>query len=462
MGRDVPRLLRTPAAAGGTAHRPVARLRHLRRRGSAQRRPAGHERAGPRPEDRAAQGPAVAHQPGEEPPRERRRPAAGGTELDRDAAEGAGNAAAEGRVRVSSRGLRRRAARGGLQAVRASAARQPGARLRRSAPGDGAAVQGVGGSAHPVRRALPLRHGGRVPGHEPAAVPAGALSGRAAPQPLRGRRPRPVHLQVARRGPAQHPRLRKGLPRDDGRTPGAQLPVHAGHPGRGVGAHRPQPAAPGEAALHGERRRRADRLPSRQRRYRGGRLHPRPTPPRGRRRAGGGALPHQRAVAGDRGGAGARGHPLPRGRRGPLLRAAGDQGRAGVPEAAAESRRRREPAPRHQRPGARGRRGRDGGAGRRRAAARARRAAVRRPARDGARGGLVAVEAAAARDRGAAAPHSSPDRAVEVPDAARVGCRRPSRRRRSPRRSRRSSPRAATSRRCARTAARRPRAGCPT
>ena len=86
----------------------------------------------------------------------------------------------------------------------------------------------------------------------------------------------------------------------------------------------------------------------------------------GRRRA----LPHQRAVAGDRGSAGARGHPVPCGRRRPLLRTQGDQGRPRLPETVAESRRRRQPAPGHQRPGARDRFGGDDGAGRHRAPAR--------------------------------------------------------------------------------------------
>ena len=57
-----------------------------------------------------------------------------------------------------------------------------------------------------------LRDGRRVPGHQPAAVPADQAAGRDPPQPRRRRRPRPVDLQVARRRPAQHPRLRARLP----------------------------------------------------------------------------------------------------------------------------------------------------------------------------------------------------------------------------------------------------------
>ena len=62
-----------------------------------------------------------------------------------------------------------------------------------------------------VRRAVPVRHGRRIPGHEPSAVPADPAAGRGPPQPLRRRRSGSVDLQVARRRPAQHPRLRAGL-----------------------------------------------------------------------------------------------------------------------------------------------------------------------------------------------------------------------------------------------------------
>ena len=55
---------------------------------------------------------------------------------------------------------------------------------------------------------------------------------RAASQPRRGRRRRPEHLLVARRGPAQHPRVRARLPRRDGRQAGAELPLHAADPRR--------------------------------------------------------------------------------------------------------------------------------------------------------------------------------------------------------------------------------------
>ena len=52
----------------------------------------------------------------------------------------------------------------------------------------------------------------RVPGHQPAAVPAGAAARVGAREPRGRRRPRPVDLQVARRGCEEHPRLRARLP----------------------------------------------------------------------------------------------------------------------------------------------------------------------------------------------------------------------------------------------------------
>ena len=55
------------------------------------------------------------------------------------------------------------------------------------------------------------RAGRRVPGHQPRAVPAGAALSRAQLEPVRGRRRRPVDLPLARRRPAQHPRLRARL-----------------------------------------------------------------------------------------------------------------------------------------------------------------------------------------------------------------------------------------------------------
>ena len=66
----------------------------------------------------------------------------------------------------------------------------------------------VRAGARTIRQEIPVSHGRRVPGHEPPAVPADPAPGRHPSQPVRRRRPRPVDLQVAWRGPSEHPRLR--------------------------------------------------------------------------------------------------------------------------------------------------------------------------------------------------------------------------------------------------------------
>ena len=184
-----------------------------------------------------------------------------------------------------------------------------------------------------------------------------------APQPVRRRRSRSVDLQVARRRPAEHPRLRAGLPRGDDRQARAQLPLDADHPRRRVGGHQPEPQPQGQAPLDRPQGRRPDRLLPRRRRARGGRLHHAHRargPRRRRRRDGRGALPDQRAVAHDRRRADARGARLQDRRRRPVLRAQGNQGRARLHAARHQPARRREPAAGDQRAGARHRQGRDG------------------------------------------------------------------------------------------------------
>ena len=73
----------------------------------------------------------------------------------------------------------------------------------------------------------------------------------------RRRRSRPVDLQVARRRPAQHPRLRARLSRRRHRPARAQLPLDAGDPRRGVGGDRQQPRPQGQDAVDRSGRRRA-------------------------------------------------------------------------------------------------------------------------------------------------------------------------------------------------------------
>ena len=240
---------------------------------------------------------------------------------------------------------------------------QQRARLRRSAAQDRGALRDVRADSELLLAQVPLRDGRRVPGHQPAAVPADPRPRRGAPQPGGRRRSRSVDLQVARRRPAQHPRLRARLRRSAHRPARAELPFDPDHPGRRVRGDQPEPQPQGQAALDRSQGRLAHPLLPRQRRARGGRLH-RPHGEAGARRRrrgdGRGALSHQLAVARDRRLADARGRALQDHRRRPVLRAQGDQGRARLHEAGDQPARRREPAAGDQRAGARHRQGRDG------------------------------------------------------------------------------------------------------
>ncbi len=77
----------------------------------------------------------------------------------------------------------------------------------------------------PVRR--------RVPGRQPAPVPApGGVAGRAV-RPVRGGRPQPGHLRLERRRPSLPHRVPGPLPVGRGGAPRRQLPVVTPDPGRG-------------------------------------------------------------------------------------------------------------------------------------------------------------------------------------------------------------------------------------
>ena len=104
--------------------------------------------------------------------------------------------------------------------------------------------------------ALPPRR--RIPGHQPGAIPVGPRAGRPPPQPVRGRRRRPVDLLVARRRPAQHPRLRARLARHRGRQARAELPLDPADPRRRPRGRLAQQRAQGQEAVDRERRRGAD------------------------------------------------------------------------------------------------------------------------------------------------------------------------------------------------------------
>ena len=116
--------------------------------------------------------------------------------------------------------------------------------------------------AHEILRAVPVRDGRRVSGHQPPAVPADSPPGRNAPQPVRGRRSRSVDLQVARRRSPEHPRFRAGLPRGGDRQARTQLPVDANHSRRRIGRHQPEPEPQGQAPVDRPERRSPDRRTS--------------------------------------------------------------------------------------------------------------------------------------------------------------------------------------------------------
>ncbi len=179
------RLLRREAPAIGLD----ARLRHLRLLRSALRRQAGDEDARHRRQaDPAARG-AGAHQPGQEP--------------DGDA----------GGHAIGGWSLRDQQISKIYELYREDAERRRRARLRRPAAEDRRARRDQRADPRALRAQVQVHPGRRIPGHEPAAVHADSAPRRGAPQPLRRRRSRSVHLPLARRRPAQHPRLRARLSR---------------------------------------------------------------------------------------------------------------------------------------------------------------------------------------------------------------------------------------------------------
>ena len=103
----------------------------------------------------------------------------------------------------------------------------------------------------PLGRALPLRPGRRVPGHQRHPDAFHRAARWAARQPPRRRRRRPVHLWLARSAHRQHPRLRSALPGDAGDPAGAELPLHCQHPRRRQWAHHPQPRPPRQDLVDG-------------------------------------------------------------------------------------------------------------------------------------------------------------------------------------------------------------------
>ena len=171
--RHLPLDLRPIPAHRRRAHRPAARVQHLRRR-----RPDGADEARLRVGERryeALQG-AVAP---------------------------LGDLAREERTRVAVRvrgrdaGLLRRGRGARVSALPEPALREQRRGLRRHDHEDGGADPRPRRRAREVPGALPARAGRRVPGHQHRPVPARAAAGSETRQHLRRRRPRPVDLLVA-------------------------------------------------------------------------------------------------------------------------------------------------------------------------------------------------------------------------------------------------------------------------
>ena len=159
-----------------------------------------------------------------------------------------------GGVRAAGRLLLRADRRRRLQALPEPPAHLERDGLRRP---DHAHRRGAGeppGRAREVAEGLPLRPRGRVPGHEPRAVPAPAAPRRRARERVRGRRPRPVDLRLPRRRHPQHPRVRARLRRRAGDRARAELPLDERHPPRRQLPDRPQPRAQAEEPLQRARR----------------------------------------------------------------------------------------------------------------------------------------------------------------------------------------------------------------
>ncbi len=200
------------------AHAPPARapdraagvVRHLRR----GRPPDPHEGSGPRAGLRRAGPEPLERRPPREPRQEPDARPGGGRSPGPDAGRGARGHA--------------------VRAVRGAPAAGGGGGLRRPPPARGEAARRGARGADVVPGPVAARARRRVPGHQPRAVPHDPAAHRGAPQPVRGGRPRPVRVPVARGRSPQHSRLRARLSRLPHRAPRAELPLDPAHPGHGA------------------------------------------------------------------------------------------------------------------------------------------------------------------------------------------------------------------------------------
>ncbi len=172
-----------------------------------------------------------------------------------------------GRVAGGVPGLGRRAGRGGGERGgegRRGPAPRAGRLLRRlPGPDGGGRPRGLRRPDPPLAhaparapraprrpaRALPVRAGGRVPGHEPCpARDAAAGRGRGGPQHHRGGRRRPGHLPLAGGGGREPAGFSRALPRGPAGGAGREPSIDPGDPRRGLSPHCLQQPVPAGGA----------------------------------------------------------------------------------------------------------------------------------------------------------------------------------------------------------------------
>ena len=310
LDRHLPRHLPPPAAPALARGRAAAGVPDPRRRRPAAPGQEDHPRPEPGRHALGAARSGVVHQRAE-----RRRPAA---------------AAPEGR--------RRPDASPADQAVRNVRGHLPPQRRRRFRRAAAALLRDPARGAGPGRtlpRALQARAGRRIPGHQHHPVQLDEGAGGFDQRPVRGGRRRPVDLPLARRAGREPAAVPQGFPRRAAVPARAELPLDRQHPRCRQRHHRQQQRPHRQEALDQRRQGRAAAPLPRLQRARRGRVRHRQDPrvDRARRQARRQRhpLPLERAVAGVRRIPARRAHSVPRVRRPAVLRAPGNQGRAGVP-----------------------------------------------------------------------------------------------------------------------------------
>ena len=124
-------------------------------------------------------------------------------------------------------------------------------RLRGPGLAGPAAAARVAGGPRGRPAAVQVRARRRVPGHQSRPGGAGRARGRATSQRHRGRRRRPVDLQVPRRGHQQHPGVPRAVPAGAGGRAPAELPLPGPDPRGGLPAGPPQRPGPARGRSRG-------------------------------------------------------------------------------------------------------------------------------------------------------------------------------------------------------------------